>query len=189
MKVGLQEFVDHMARGRYRYRQAAGWVVTAGLVIAAQPVWWGFLSGAALMAVGAAVRTWAAGLVRKDQRLATDGPYRFVRHPQYAGNCLLAVGLSLAVGLPAAILLWAAVIWLFYVPAIRREDKKLSRVFGDEWTAWAATTPALIPARLPASVQQDERSSWSVRQWVANGEPIWLALLALGMALVWWRLP
>src|SRR5215470_16762286 len=45
---------------------------------------------------GGFVRAYASGFIVKNQVLATDGPYRFVRHPLYSGNILLVAGLALA---------------------------------------------------------------------------------------------
>ena len=50
----------------------------------------------------------------KNQELATDGPYRFVRHPLYTGNILLVVGFALAASrwwnLPVALFFF----WFYY---------------------------------------------------------------------------
>ncbi len=93
----------------------------------------------------ALVRSYASGFIVKNQQLATDGPYRFVRHPLYSGNILLVVGFALAGsrwwGLPLAALFF----WFYYPPAIEYEDRKLQRIFGAAWEHWAARTPALVP--------------------------------------------
>jgi protein-S-isoprenylcysteine O-methyltransferase Ste14 len=36
--------------------------------------------------------------VEADQKLASDGLYRFVRHPMYAGNVIMMIGIPLALG-------------------------------------------------------------------------------------------
>jgi protein-S-isoprenylcysteine O-methyltransferase Ste14 len=65
------------------------------------------LAGAGLVAVGELVvflvfreNSYASAIieVRDDQRVVTTGPYRFVRHPMYAGALLLIVGVPLALG-------------------------------------------------------------------------------------------
>ena len=80
--------------------------------------------------VGALVRLYASGYILKNQQLATDGPYRFVRHPLYTGNILLVIGFALAGsrwwGLPVALFFF----WFYYPPAIEYEDRKLRRIFG-----------------------------------------------------------
>ena len=49
-------------------------------------------AGALLFALGAAVRTWAAGHIRKREVLAVTGPYAHTRNPLYFGSFLMACG-------------------------------------------------------------------------------------------------
>jgi protein-S-isoprenylcysteine O-methyltransferase Ste14 len=70
--------------------------------------------GVPIALLGALVRFYASGFIVKNQELATDGPYRFVRHPLYTGNVLLVVGSAIAGsrwwGLPLA----AVFFWFYY---------------------------------------------------------------------------
>jgi protein-S-isoprenylcysteine O-methyltransferase Ste14 len=50
--------------------------------------------GVPIAFVGALVRLYASGFIVKNQELATDGAYRFVRHPLYTGNILLVIGFA-----------------------------------------------------------------------------------------------
>jgi len=145
--------------------------------------------GACLAAAGALVRLWAAGHLRKDQALATDGPYAFVRHPQYLGNCLLATGFCVAAGHPWAIAVWAAIFYLFYVPAIRREDARLKKRFSESWHEWRQKTPAVVPTRWPSSNPGARLLGWSPLQALRNGEPGWLALILAGLLAIHSLLP
>ena len=64
--------------------------------------------GAVLVALGIVLRQWAARtlgasftrsvVVRANQPIVYDGPYRVVRHPAYAGDLLAATGLGLTLG-------------------------------------------------------------------------------------------
>jgi len=76
--------------------------------------------------------------------LRTDGPYRWVRHPIYSAVLLMVAGYVVAIGS-----VWtaagAAVLLVFFVLKSRWEDGLLHEKYGDEWTAWAARTGALIP--------------------------------------------
>ena len=91
------------------------------------------------------VRLYASGFIVKNQELATDGAYRFVRHPLYTGNILLVIGFALAGsrwwGIPVALFFF----WFYYPTAIEYEDRKLHRLFGTAWEQWSARTPALMP--------------------------------------------
>ncbi len=108
-----------------------------------------------LTILGAALFVWARRTlgeaysghvsVAEGQRLVQDGPYRFFRHPAYAGylwiSLGLAVGYSSLAGLAALLLaLLPAVIY-----RIRVEDKMLAEHFGAQFADYARRTKRLIP--------------------------------------------
>ena len=116
MKLGLKRFWHDLSRRRYHFRQAVGGAFGVFLVAFASPALWSFAVGSALIVPGVMLRLWAAGHVRKNQYLETHGPYAFVRHPQYLGNCLLAAGFCFASGHVWAVAVWALVFYLFLHP-------------------------------------------------------------------------
>jgi protein-S-isoprenylcysteine O-methyltransferase Ste14 len=63
--------------------------------------------------------------VEADQKLASKGLYSLVRHPMYAGNVLLMVGMPLALGSYWALLLVAPIV-LVLIFRILDEEKMLS---------------------------------------------------------------
>jgi len=144
--------------------------------------------GVPIAFLGMLVRLYASGFIVKNQELATDGPYRFVRHPLYTGNILLVVGFALAGsrwwGLPVALFFF----WFYYPPAIEYEDRKLQRIFGAPWEEWSARTPALLP-RLGGSrpVAAGDRS-WSLTvSTVRNGEIVFVVLCIACAAWIGWQ--
>lgn len=76
--------------------------------------------------------------------LRTTGAYRLVRHPIYAAILLIVIGLSLAAGSPLSIA-WIAALVAFFLLKSRWEDRLLLAAYPDEWPAWRARTPALVP--------------------------------------------
>src|SRR5436305_13380970 len=70
--------------------------------------WLGVCVGAALALSGIALRVWAGQslgrfferevVVEADQTLVRSGPYRWIRHPAYAGNLLTRLGIGVAIG-------------------------------------------------------------------------------------------
>ncbi len=76
--------------------------------------------------------------------LRTTGAYRFVRHPIYSAVLLMVLGYVVAIG-SAWSAAGAVVLLVFFVLKSRWEDGLLHEQYGDEWTAWAARTGALIP--------------------------------------------
>ncbi len=81
----------------------------------------------------------------RDNRLATDGLYGLVRHPQYTG---LFIGLF-GEGVVHWPTLFSAglfpVIVLVYVLLARSEEKKVLQQFGEEYRAYRRRVPMFIP--------------------------------------------
>jgi protein-S-isoprenylcysteine O-methyltransferase Ste14 len=184
--LGLKAFLRDVRHRRYRFRQYMNSLFFTFIMILAyyEPphVLWSLVSGACLAAVGIAVRLWASGCIRKDDELATDGPYAFVRHPLYLGNLLIGTGFALASGFLLALVLWGLLYYLYHLPAIEREDRKLSGRFPETWPGWAQTTPALLPAALLKLQKRPRTSPWSLKQSLRNGEPLYTTCLLFGMA-------
>lgn len=78
--------------------------------------------------------------------LRTDGPYGLVRHPIYAAVLLAGVGYTVAMGTWWTVFV-LVLLTVFFVAKSRWEDRLLREVHGEEWTAWARTTGALLPRR------------------------------------------
>jgi protein-S-isoprenylcysteine O-methyltransferase Ste14 len=143
--------------------------------------------GLALALAGTLVRLYASGFIVKNQELATDGAYRFVRHPLYTGNILLVIGFALAGsrwwGVPLALFFF----WFYYPAAIEYEDRKLRRLFGAAWETWSSRTPALIPrfGTLPAAGANDRR--WALAVSNKHGELLFVAFALVSAAWVAWE--
>ena len=76
--------------------------------------------------------------------LRTDGAYGYVRHPIYSAVLLMVFGYVIAIGSIWS-LACAMVMVVFFILKSRWEDGLLRAEYGDEWTAWATRTGALIP--------------------------------------------
>lgn len=188
MKIGLKQFLKDLRERRYRFRQPLGAAFLLLMLVLASPEWWGLIAGSVLCLAGMFWRWWAAGHVRKSKSLATNGPYALVRHPQYLGNSLIAVGTVLASGVLWGLVLWVVLFALTYLSAIKREDHKLRRRFTEEWDEWGAKTPAVLPVRWPNPNRGFHWEAWSFMQAVRNGEPIWTTAVGL-LYLVLWSVP
>ena len=79
------------------------------------------------------------------QALITSGPYRWVRHPLYAGVLLLLFSLSLV--LEDWLLLVFSVFGtvIFRLLVIPGEEKQLLESFGEEYESYQSRTGALVP--------------------------------------------
>lgn len=77
--------------------------------------------------------------------LITDGPYALVRHPIYTGLLGMLIATGLAMSLPSVI---AVAVIIYLVATFWRthmEERLLREAFPEEYAAYAARVPALIP--------------------------------------------
>lgn len=133
----------------------------AGVILSAlwfEPIWTGpngfHLAGFALLVSGALLRLWAirtlgryySHIVRRvaDHEIITSGPYRYIRHPSYAGMIVAHAGIALF------FLNWitCAIFSGVFVPAIVLrilvEEKTLFRIEG--YREYADSRKRLLPA-------------------------------------------
>jgi protein-S-isoprenylcysteine O-methyltransferase Ste14 len=83
---------------------------------------------------------------QREHRLASTGPYSYVRHPQYAAFVVVMVGFLLQ--WPTLITLaMFPILVVMYVRLAKREEMDAAAEFGDEYRAYAAITPRFIPRR------------------------------------------
>lgn len=146
------------------------------------------LFGAGIAILGLLLRGYAAGHLRKHQRLATSGPYAFTRNPLYLGSVLLAAGFSVASHSWISALLLAAYLAIFYPVVIRREQTELEKHYGSAFLEYASRVPAFWP-RLSPAITSNERFSWPLYR--KNREYEALIGLAVAMVILWlimlWR--
>jgi protein-S-isoprenylcysteine O-methyltransferase Ste14 len=81
---------------------------------------------------------------QKAHRLATTGPYAYIRHPQYAGFVLIMVGFLLQWPTFATLLMFP-VLLIVYRKLAMREEREVAAQFGAEWEAYAAERPRFVP--------------------------------------------
>jgi protein-S-isoprenylcysteine O-methyltransferase Ste14 len=134
--------------------------------------------GVLLVMAGLALRSWAAGILHKNSRLTTVGPYSLIRNPLYAGSFLMMLGFCLLLDNLWDISLIVLPVVVLYFVKVRQEEKLLASLFPGEWPAYYASTPRFIP-RL---ARTDVRADWRLSQWMRSRE--YQALGATIVALV-----
>jgi len=82
--------------------------------------------------------------IQKDHHLITSGPYGLIRHPQYLGLMLLALGAALLfrswIGLALSVPFIALLLW-----RIGDEEMVMHKEFGLAWEAYCRRSRRLIP--------------------------------------------
>jgi len=81
---------------------------------------------------------------QRSHKLATTGPYAYVRHPQYVGFILIMLGFLFQWPTLLTLVMFPILVWV-YVKLARREERDAAAEFGEEYARYAAATPAFIP--------------------------------------------
>jgi hypothetical protein len=116
-----------------RRRIALGFLAAAVTLGAAAPSWRTWAAGLAVAIVGEAVRLWAAGHLEKSREVTRSGPYRWMRHPLYAGSSLIALGVVVASNSILVAVVGALYMGATITVAVRREEAFLRRAFGESY--------------------------------------------------------
>lgn len=156
-----------------RFRVFLGFVLAAVTLWLATPTHPSLIAGGAIMIAGECLRVWAAGHLEKSREVTRSGPYRFTRHPLYAGSSLIGIGFAVAARhwLVAAMVI--VYLLLTLTAAMRSEEAHLREKFGDQYDAYAQNRAAPMPRRF----------SW--RRALRNREHHAMAGLAAGLLMLW----
>lgn len=86
-----------------------------------KPAW--FLPGFCVALFGELIQIWSFASLDKNNRLATKGPYMFVRNPMYIGRFFLVLGCLLATGHIMAVPALTVLYYFYAVNPVRRGRK------------------------------------------------------------------
>src|ERR1700727_2293994 len=127
-----------------RIRVPLGFVFAVLYFWLARPTWRFIPLGTVLILPGLLIRALASGHVRKNEALATSGPYAYTRNPLYLGSLLMGLGFAVAarswwVGIVLVVMFVA-----IYLPVIRGEEAFLRQKF-PEFEEYARRVPRMLP--------------------------------------------
>jgi len=133
-----------------RIRVPLGFVFAVVYFWLARPTWRFLGFGCILIVPGLLIRALASGHVRKNEALATSGPYAHTRNPLYLGSLLIGVGFAIGarswwVGVALVVMFFA-----IYLPVIRDEEAFLRQKF-PEFEEYARRVPRMFPRIAPYS--------------------------------------
>src|SRR5579863_4580034 len=156
-----------------RIRVPLGFVFAVFYFWLARPTWRFIALGAVVIAPGLLIRALASGHVRKNEVLATSGPYAYTRNPLYLGSLLMGVGFAVAarswwVGVVLVVMFFA-----IYLPVIRGEERFLRERF-PEFDEYARQVPRMFPRITPAAGGEDG-GGFSLELYLKHRE--WNALI------------
>ena len=128
-----------------KIRLRSVWAMIPLYLLFARPTLTLMAVGLVFVVAGALVRAWAAGAIRKNQMLTTHGPYAFTRNPLYFGSFLIGVGFGIASGRVWILAMFLTFFVLVYGRTMRREEKRLAQLFGEEFDRYADAVPRFVP--------------------------------------------
>jgi len=117
----------------------------AEILINQKPI---LIAGILLILLWGCWHAWCANAIKnwwRDGKLCTQGPYRLVRHPIYAGAIFLASpGVALAFN-SWTMLFCPVLMFPIWTGLVLKEERMMASVFGAEYTNYATRTGRLFP--------------------------------------------
>lgn len=81
---------------------------------------------------------------QRQGRLAAEGPYAYIRHPQYVAFVLIMLGFLLQWPTLITLLMFPVLVTV-YLNLAHREERDAAREFGETWDRYAEMTPRWVP--------------------------------------------
>jgi protein-S-isoprenylcysteine O-methyltransferase Ste14 len=116
---------------------------------------WSYYLGWVIGVVGLALFVWGSStlgryyspdvVIYQAHQLQEKGPYRFVRHPIYAGIFLSLVGVGFLVQSWIAVVFMVVVVGSVFGHRITVEEKVLVNEFGEQYTSYSRRVKRLVP--------------------------------------------
>jgi hypothetical protein len=161
-----------------RLRVPFGFVLLVAFASLAEPSQTSLFVGLPISVLGLLLRGWSTGHLAKNQQLATSGPYAYVRNPLYGGTLIVAVGIVIASRNLWLAVIFTAVFFLVYLPAVELEEQHLRNIF-PSYAAYAKR----VNRFLPIAKWTGARAGFSWTLYRRNQE--YKALLGFLLAVAW----
>src|SRR5580658_8094544 len=173
-----------------RIRVPLGFLLAVFYFWLARPSWRSMGAGAILVVPGLVIRALASGHVRKNEVLASSGPYAYTRNPLYLGSLLIGIGFAVAARSWWVGILLAVMFFAIYLPVIRDEENFLRQKF-PEFDEYAQRVPRMFPRLTPPPAVATEASGFSRALYLQHHEYNalggTLAVLAALLVKMWFR--
>lgn len=164
-----------------RSRVPLGFVCAALFFLFSRPRPLTLAIGGAIALPGLALRAWATGHLRKNDYLATTGPYAYTRNPLYLGSFVMGAGFTVASGRFILGIIFAALFLGIYVPVMRVESATLTELFGDRYQRYVKAVPLFLPRLSPYRDGAKAKSKFDASLYKRYRE----YRAAIGMTVAW----
>src|ERR1700722_9469554 len=162
-------FMTEYSRIARRIRVPLGFVFALLYLWLANPSLRCLLSSLLLIIPGLLVRALASEHMRKNEALATSGPYAYTRNPLYLGSLLIGIGFAVAARSWWVGVLLVVMFFAIYLPVIRDEENFLRQKF-PEFDEYARHVPRMLPRFTPHSTATTEASGFSLDLYLQHRE-------------------
>src|ERR1700732_4193963 len=152
-----------------RIRVPVGFLFAALYLLLARPTWRSIVLGSIVVLPGLGIRALASGHVRKNEALATSGPYAYTRNPLYLGSLLMGVGFAVAAQSWGVGIVLVVMFFAIYLPVIRGEEAFLRKTFA-EFDAYAKRVPRMFPRVSPFPLSEERDGGFSVDLYLQHRE-------------------
>jgi len=158
-----------------RFRVFLGFVCAAAAFWLANPNALSLYVGGAIAIAGEVIRIWAAGHIQKGREVTRSGPYRYVRHPLYAGSAIIGLGFIVASRSIVVVVLVVVYLGATLTAAMRTEEAALEEKFAGEYSAYREGTA------------EPHQRAFSLERVMANREYRAITGLVFGLLILWLR--
>jgi hypothetical protein len=158
--------LDRWTRRLARARVPLGFLTGAVVLWLARPRPDTLAAGAAVAALGEALRVWAAGHLNKARDVTASGPYRWMAHPLYVGSSLIGVGLAIASARPEVLFIVALYLSVTLAAAVRREETQLRASFGERYDRYRRAGEVDAGQRFSLQRAVDNREHRALAGWL-----------------------
>jgi protein-S-isoprenylcysteine O-methyltransferase Ste14 len=164
-----------------RWRVPLGFVCAAIFFLLSRPRPLTLAVGGAIALPGLALRAWGTGHLRKNDALATTGPFAYTRNPLYLGSFLMGVGFTVASGRFVLGFLFAALFLGIYVPVMRVESATLAKLFGESYQRYLKAVPLFLPRLSPYRDETKDKIAFDMKLYKRYRE----YQAAMGLVIAW----
>ena len=164
-----------------RWRVPLGFLCGLVFIVLARPRPLTLAIGGMIAVLGVGLRAWAAGHIRKNDALATSGPYAYTRNPLYLGSFLLGLGFTIASSQWWLGFIFAALFLGIYLPVMRVEAATLAEIFGENYQRYAIAVPLFFPRPIPYRDGQTQGVKFDPALYLRYRE----YRAALGLVVAW----
>lgn len=164
-----------------RWRVPLGFFCAAIFFLLSRPRSSTLAVGGAIALPGLLLRAWATGHLRKNDALATTGPYSYTRNPLYLGSFVMGVGFTVASGRLVLGILFAALFLGIYVPVMRVESATLAKLFGESYQSYLKAVPLFLPRLSPYRDGTENNASFNTSLYKRYRE----YQAAIGLVIAW----